>query len=225
MDYNTFTEKVNRYLLRVATLEIILSITLVFMPIALRFEDDWRPWRTSISDYVYTECGHIFGMFFTAAAFMFIYNGVIYFKKEAEILKFRLSEKTGDNEAFKINKLKNSQPPGAWYNIVLGISLLLVMLLPHLENIVLHYIFAVVFFAGSIALMLFLKSNVQRGLAYFLAGISSVSLVLHLILGCKYPLFWAEWVAFTAIAIHYVAEALTKIKRQNKLDDIKKQSL
>ncbi|EDM43700.1 hypothetical protein SCB49_08918 [unidentified eubacterium SCB49] len=211
----------NNYLTRLAHLEIMLAGILIFMPLVLFLVekgDTFRGcegelnsvvgFRDSISDYVYMHNAQIFGMFLAAAAMMFIYNGIIYFKKEKEI-KQLLDSATFTKAATEVITTIQKEKPhgGKFYNIIFGLSLLGVLLFPHCEFPIPHYVSAVIFFVGSIVLMAFAGNEKFRKTGIVLAVISAVSLGLTFADISWYTLFFAEWIALTAIAIHYVLEA------------------
>ncbi len=211
--------KTNSYLTRLATLEILLAAILVLMPLFLRLGDNGaQTFRDSISDYVYMPVNaHLFGMFLAAAACMFIYNGVLHYRKEKEITQLKEMEARGMNKAavaVQCHHIEEQQPPGKNFNIIFGLSLLGVLLFPHEEYAALHYVSAAIFFAGSIYVMAFVSNKKFRKTGIFLAVISALSLALYfaneiegVTIFKNLTLFWAEWIALTAIAIHYVLEA------------------
>jgi hypothetical protein len=97
-----------------------------------------------------------------------------------------------------------------WYNIVLGIILAGIVLTPHKNMPVTHQVLAVLFFAGSVFVMIYFSSKKQR-IFKVLAG-------LFLSLGISgfyffnwYSLFWAEWIGIVPICVHFVGESLGKI--------------
>lgn len=97
-----------------------------------------------------------------------------------------------------------------WYNIVLGCSLIGVVLTPHLHVPVLHYVFASIFFLGSIFCMIFFSSASQRNLKLVAGAIIVFGLIGHFWFNW-YSLFWAEWIGILPICIHYIGESLGKI--------------
>ena len=93
-----------------------------------------------------------------------------------------------------------------WYNIVLGISLTGVVLLPHLDFSFFHYAFAVLFFLGSTIFILWFSKMMNRWIKISI-GISIISaLAAHFIFGFI-SLLAAEWIAFAIIALHYILES------------------
>jgi hypothetical protein len=213
--------KTTTYLKRIAHLEIALAVVLIFMPLVLYLVEKGtvfkgcegelnqvEGFRDSISNYVYMHNAQIFGMFLGAAAIMFIYNGMIYLKKEEEIKQIQKSGERGHFATVAAEQIEKEKPHGGkFYNIIFGLSLLGVLLFPHCEFPIPHYVSAVIFFVGSIVLMAFAGNKKFRKTGIFLAVISTVSLVLSFVKLESFTLFFAEWVALTAIAIHYVLEA------------------
>lgn len=96
-----------------------------------------------------------------------------------------------------------------WYNIVLSGALIGVSVTPHLDFPFWHYTFAVLFFIGSVFVMVYFSSAKQRWFK-IIAGV----IVLLGLLGSYlnfYSLFYAEWIGLLPITLHYVAESLNKI--------------
>jgi hypothetical protein len=97
-----------------------------------------------------------------------------------------------------------------WYNIYVGLSLCGVVLFPHLDYPIIHYLCAGVFFLGSLFNMVYFSSNKQR----LLKGLTAL-IVLFGMSGCFifnwYSIFWAEWFGMVPISIHYVLELTGKI--------------
>lgn len=199
---------------RIAQFEIVLASILVLMPLFLRLADGNLFWRTSISDYVYMAQGHIFGMFLTAAAFMFIYNGVLNYRADQKETRLQKEMAPCEKRDHIMETIEKQKPPGKYYNIIFGLSLLGVLLFPHLEYPIIHYICAAIFFIGSIIVMAFTKGRKWSKTGMFLAFISAVSLGLSFVNSLGFTLFWAEWIALVAIAIHYVLEANYIIDQQ-----------
>ena len=97
-----------------------------------------------------------------------------------------------------------------WYNYIIGFSLFGVVLLPHLDFPILHYVFAGLFFLGSLFNMVFFSSNGERPVK-----IAVAVFVVFGLFGCFllnwYSIFWAEFIGMIPISVHYVLEALNKI--------------
>ena len=97
-----------------------------------------------------------------------------------------------------------------WYNYIIGFYLFGVVLFPHLDFPVIHYIFAGIFFLGSTFNMVFFSSNKERFIKIVVAVISIFGLCGCFLLNW-YSIFWAEFIGMIPISIHYVLEALDKI--------------
>lgn len=97
-----------------------------------------------------------------------------------------------------------------WYNIILGLSLTGVALTPHLHYPFWHYLFAIIFFAGSVFVMIFYSSKKQR-IYKVIAGIIVVLAMLGTFLFNWYSLLIAEWIGLLPICVHFIGETLNKI--------------
>lgn len=94
-----------------------------------------------------------------------------------------------------------------WYNIILGASLFGIVLTPHNEFGTLHYVFASVFFVGSV-LAIQLSSNQNFRLSKNLfSGVISLALLAHFVLGW-YSLLVAEWIAILPISVHFISKSI-----------------
>ena len=151
--------------------------------------------RGSISSYVSMENAHLFGLLLTTASMLFIFNGAVYI-----------------NKVTKGNRKKH----GKWYNLVLGIFLLGVVLFPctnpKLEA--LHYFCALVFFFGSALVIAIFNNAEHRKLSVFIAAISILGFViqaLNLPFLSSFTLFWSESIALWVIGIHYILESLGEL--------------
>lgn len=172
-----------------AKLERIIALVCILIPALLYWVDDISAFRDSISDYVYMNPNsHVFGMLLTMAAMMFIFNGALYMQKSADF--------------------KNTQKRGRWYNIVLGLALLGVALLPCKDYVIAHYICAGIFFIGSAFAIAFLNDRQYRKTSYVIAAISVLSLAFHFWMPDVLSLLFAEWISLTVIAVHYILESL-----------------
>lgn len=133
---------------------------------------------------------YVFGILLGAAAMLFIFNGFVYFKREKD-------------------KLANTpDTSGKWYNIVLGICLLGVVILPWKEHRIIHYTFAASFFVGNaLATGIFHtkrwpKSNIS------MAILTVVALCLHFTGWLPWlTLFWAEWISLAVVGVHFWLES------------------
>ncbi|MCF7567373.1 hypothetical protein L3X37_03205 [Sabulilitoribacter arenilitoris] len=97
-----------------------------------------------------------------------------------------------------------------WYNIILGITLAGIVLTPHLEFEIIHLIFATLFFAGSIFVMIYFSSKKQR-LVKIICGIVLLIGIAGFYVFEWYSLFWAEWIGMLPICIHFIGESIGKI--------------
>ena len=92
-----------------------------------------------------------------------------------------------------------------FYNIILGASLIGVALTPHLDVPIFHYIFASIFFVGSMAVMV-----ISGGLARILFAILiAVGLAGHFVFGL-YSLLFAEWIGMLPITVHFILKSCHK---------------
>ena len=97
-----------------------------------------------------------------------------------------------------------------WYNIALGLSLIGVALTPHYDFPIIHYLFAAIFFLGSIFVMIGYTSKEQLNLKIQFASIIILALVIHFAFNL-YSLFWAEWIGILPICVHYLGESTGKL--------------
>lgn len=92
------------------------------------------------------------------------------------------------------------------YNTILGVMLSGVLLFNHNDAPVLHTIFAVAFFGGNAVVILLFSSKKER----WFKGLMVVGILLAM-LGffafSWFTLFWAEWLSFGIIALHYILES------------------
>ncbi len=196
-DLASTTQKLGRNLVFFAKLERLIAALCVLIPLFLIWADGGNI-RDSISNYVYMSNGHVFGSLITMAAMLFIVNGAVYINAAT---------------------IKETKWHGRWYNIVLGLALFGVVLLPHEQYPVPHYISAAVFFVGSAVVIAVFNDQQHRKISRFIAFLTILSLAIYLI--NKYwfiipgtgwmSLFWAEWISMVVIAIHYILESLGEI--------------
>ena len=97
-----------------------------------------------------------------------------------------------------------------WYNILLGVSLFGVAVTPHLEMSIIHNIFAFIFFAGSVFVMIYYTTKKQRTYMVVFGGIVVLGLLGHFVVGW-YSLLIAEWIGLIPISVHFIGESLGKI--------------
>jgi hypothetical protein len=156
--------------------------------------------RDSISSYVAMENAQIFGLLLTTASMLFIFNGAVYINKVPE---------------------GSSKKHGRWYNLVLGISLLGVVLFPctNPRLAVFHYSFAILFFAGGALVIAIFNDEAHRVISLIIAGVSLLSFAIYTVNSflldstalSSFSLFWAETVALWVIGIHYILESLGEL--------------
>ncbi|MGZ5133675.1 MAG: DUF998 domain-containing protein [Flavitalea sp.] len=147
---------------------------------------DALKFRLSMSDYAYSSNSYLFGLLYMMAATLYIYNGVVYWKRKETL---------------------DVQRWGSRANVIIGIFLIGVVINPQSTNAFLHNAFSISFFLGNIAVMLFLPKQDEKP-AFKWARISMGSLCLLILLGAFmkfYSLLWAEWMSLTIIAIYLIA--------------------
>jgi len=93
-----------------------------------------------------------------------------------------------------------------WYNVVLGIALTGIVLFPHLDFKIAHYVFATIFFLGSVIVISYYTSKKQFWIACGIAIVIVLSLLAHFWFHL-FSLFVAEWIALGIIGIHYILES------------------
>ena len=184
----------------------VLTFVVAFFLVALLFYVWYRTIplhyiiRDSISSYVAMKNAQIFGLLLTTASMLFIFNGAIYINE------------VGEN---------SSKWHGKWYNLVLGICLLGVVLFPctnpHLK--VFHYVFAILFFGGSAFVIAFFNDKEHRIISAMISAVSLASFALYIMnttllnspLLSSFTLFWAETISLWVIGIHYILESLGEL--------------
>jgi len=176
-------KSVNDGVKRFAMLEQVLAAVCILIPLLLIVFDHGRV-RDSISAYYNMERSQVFYFPLTVAAMLFIVNGVV----------------------------KDSRP----FNTVLGVMLAGVILFNHVDASWVHGAFAVAFFGGNAVVILGFNSTLTwkkeaRYKALLILGIAGS------MLGCFvfgwFTLFWAEWVSFAIIALHYIIDSSDRIDK------------
>lgn len=94
-----------------------------------------------------------------------------------------------------------------WYNIILGSALFGVVLTPHNDFNTLHYVFAAIFFLGSVLAIQFSSDKRFRATKTAFSAVISVGLLAHFMLGW-YSLLVAEWIAILPISLHFILKSI-----------------
>jgi hypothetical protein len=171
--------------------EILIALVCIVMPGLLKLTDTGASgFRSCISDYVYMTHSYFFGMLLCIAGMLFIFNGAVYFRNE-----------------FSLNLGK----AGKWYNIILGLSLLGVIITPYHQYFISHNIFAGIFFLGNAVVIAIFHKTKYRVISLILAVLTVLALALCLLFNTV-SLFAAEWISLTVIGIHFILEALGAIR-------------
>lgn len=165
-------------------LQAIIAGLLLLLPVFLRLADKSNTFRSSISNYVYMQRSYIFGMLLCMAAMLFIFNATVYYRKADE---------------YSLNK------HGKWYNIVLGVALIGVILFPHLQYGILHYTFAGIFFLGNAAVMALFHKRKDRAISITLSILVVATIALHY-LGLV-TLLIGEWLSLATIGTHFILQS------------------
>jgi hypothetical protein len=160
--------------------------------------------KGSISAYVNMNGPHVFGMTLAIGAMLFMASGVVFWVK-----------KTSFDEGFWRSPL----------NLLLGIMLLGVIIFPHDDTPIIHYIFAGLFFAGCGVSTLIRDAGEEKKLQHKLVdfvpiGVMAIFLLIHFgqdwgwFTGRPFNLinlFGAESVALWITALDFV---LVSLKRE-----------
>ena len=159
--------------------------------------------RSSISHYAHSSNSYIYGLLYCMTAMMFIFNGAVYMRNNKRSRK-------GQN-ALPINKW------GAWFNIIIGLSLIGVVFNPIRDSKFLHIIFTVLFFLGIIIVMCFfpnkLENNISKGVRITLAFLAIFSLAIPFF--SRLSILWGEWFALTFISVYLILVAMWAGKKNN----------
>ncbi len=92
------------------------------------------------------------------------------------------------------------------YNTFLGMMLAGVILFNHDDFGALHDVLAVGFFAGNAVVIVVYSSKKERWFKLLLVAGIALSMIGWLFLKW-FTLFWAEWLSFGIIALHYILES------------------
>src|ERR1700722_20801936 len=106
------------------------------------------------------------------AAMLFIFNDAVYFRNE---------------DAFGL------QRAGKWYNVILGVSLLGVILFPHRQYVIIHYFFGGLFFLGNAVVTALFPYAQDRPLSIVLAVLTVAAIALHFV--GDWSLLVCEWIS------------------------------
>ena len=185
--FNTLKSKLSDPLLTFKYFERFVAIFCILMPFILWLADGGinHPPRPSISDYVYMNHSYVFGLLLCIASMLFIFNGAVYYKSEP---------------AFNISQ------HGQWYNVVLGISLIMVICLPYQSFTIPHFIFAGIFFLGNAVVtgIFYKDKDRKKSIALAILTVAAIPLaILNLI-----SVLAAEWISLAVIGIHFILSTL-----------------
>ena len=97
------------------------------------------------------------------------------------------------------------------YNTILGIMLTGLILFNHEDADVIHFIFVIAFFGGNAVVMVVYSPKKELWFKILLV----IGILISMFGICIFEwftLFWAEWLSFTIIAVHYILESYGLIK-------------
>ena len=97
-----------------------------------------------------------------------------------------------------------------FYNMPIGISLMGVILTPHIDYPLWHHVFAAIFFIGSLFNIAHFSSKKERPIKLGVCLGVIAGMMGHFLFNW-YTLFWAEWIGMIPITIHFALESLEKI--------------
>ncbi len=158
-------------------------------------EVDRIGFRLSISDYARSSKSYIFGLLYGIAASLFLYNGIFIYSKKAYVTS------SGGLE-LKLD------PNGTWYNIVLGILLILVVLVPNHEWPKAHIVVSILFVASNVIVLGFFGNIYERPAIKKGRIIMALIMVFAFILTrvkqsfFRFTILDYEWVALALISFH-----------------------
>ena len=92
------------------------------------------------------------------------------------------------------------------YNTILGIMLAGLVIFNHTDAKILHFTFATLFFVGNAIVILVFSSKKERWFKALMVFVICFSM-LGWFAFKWYSVFWAEWISFAIIALHYVLES------------------
>ena len=181
--------------------ERLLASFLISIPVILVLTDKCSDgvrntaFRSSISDYVYMWHNYVFGLLLGMAAMLFVFNGVIYFRNEDKLAK-------------------GLDKSGKWYNFILGICLLGVVIFPWREHSIIHFSFAGAFFLGNAIVTGIFHTKTWRKSNTALAIFTVAALGFYfadtywLKAFPSFTLLWAEWISVAAVAVHFLLDSI-----------------
>ena len=196
----SFVQKIksglNNRLLTFKWFERFISPFCISIPLLLYITDKYERggrypgFRINLSDYVYMWHNYLFGMLLSIAAMLFVFNGAVYFRNEQDKSELSLSKY------------------GKWYNVVLGLSLLGVVILPWRQYQVPHFVFAAIFFLGNAVVTGLFHQKRNRVLSIILAVLTVAALGLNLLNVIPgFSLLAAEWISLSVVAVHFYLES------------------
>jgi hypothetical protein len=165
--------------------ERTIAVVCMTIPALLRLADKGNTgFRESISDYVYMSDSYIYGMLLCMAAMLMIFNGAVYFRNE---------------NAMGLPRA------GKWYNVILGVSLLVVILFPHRQYVIIHYFFGGVFFLGNAVVTALFSYARDRVVSVVLAVVTVAAIGLHY--AGVWSLLAGEWISLAVISAHFIMQS------------------
>lgn len=195
-------KKVNHF----AKLERFIAAILIFTPLILYLvELQYRAdFRDSISNYFFMHDTHWFGSLLTLAGALFIFNGAQH-----------MSVLNDPSLAVVEHRF------GKGYNIIFGLALFGVLFFDHENFVVVHYLFAIIFFGGCALAMILTRATPLKTLGDVLGVLTLLSLGLHFLMNYllgeaqnPFTLLWAEWVGLLFISIYFIAESIHRDARE-----------
>lgn len=156
----------------------------------IKIPKDARGFRLSLSDYVYSTTGYLFGLLYCLAGSLFIYNAVVYRRRRHQLRLF-------------------SQ--GHWYNLFIGLSLIGVVLSPDRVTHFWHMFFTIAFFAGNLLVLFFVSARDESGASKALRTGMAYAVLFALLFFVRrdITLLEAEWFSLIMIGLHLIRVSLS----------------
>lgn len=107
--------------------------------------------------------------------------------------------------------LYNAERTRKSYNLILGISIILVALFPYKEFPIIHFTGAALFYIGNVFLTIHHSSKKQRPIKIVIGLVTISALLFHFAFD-YISLLWAEYIGIMPIVYHFINE------NNNKLD-------